>query len=131
GNLYTGAPAFDPSDKSIRSSERRLDSRQYGLFFSDRISFNEQWQIVLGAREVRLDEKTWNEDGVAGRHTRQYELLPNAALIYKPQPHTTVYASYSKGLSAGGTAPWFAENRFEILAPTTSHQLELGLKHDW
>lgn len=131
GNIHTGAPAFDPSDKPIRSSERRLDSRQYGLFVSDRISFNEQWQTILGAREVRLDEKTWNEDGVAGRHTRQYELLPNAALIYKPQPDTTVYASYSKGLSAGGTAPWFAENSFEILAPTTSHQLELGLKHDW
>ncbi|WGV19250.1 TonB-dependent siderophore receptor [Pseudomonas putida] len=131
GNIHTGAPAFDPSDKSVRSGERRLDSRQYGLFVSDRISFNEQWQTVLGAREVRLDEKTWNEDGISGRHTRQYELLPDAALIYKPQPDTTVYASYAKGLSAGGTAPWFTENKFEILAPTTSHQLELGLKHDW
>ncbi|MFP3830617.1 TonB-dependent receptor domain-containing protein, partial [Pseudomonas sp. SIMBA_021] len=53
------------------------------------------------------------------------------ALIYKPQPDTTLYASYAKGLSAGGTAPWFASNAAEILAPTTSHQLELGLKHDW
>ncbi|MBB3271264.1 TonB-dependent siderophore receptor [Pseudomonas monteilii] len=131
GNIDTGSPAQPPSDKPIGASERRLDSRQYGLFVSDRISFNEQWQTVLGAREVRLDEKTWDENGVAGRHTRQYELLPNAALIYKPQPNTTVYASYAKGLSAGGTAPWFALNKFEILAPTTSHQLELGLKHDW
>lgn len=131
GNIHTGAPAFDPSDNPIKSSERRLDSRQYGLFISDRISFNEQWQTVLGAREVRLDEKTWDENGLAGRHTRQYELLPNAAIIFKPQPNTTVYASYAKGLSAGGTAPWFAENTFENLAPTTSHQLELGLKHDW
>ncbi len=86
---------------------------------------------MLGAREVRLDEKTWDENGVAGRHTRQYELLPNAALIYKPQPDTTLYASYAKGLSAGGTAPWFASNAADILAPTTAHQLELGLKHDW
>ncbi|MEK1954270.1 TonB-dependent siderophore receptor [Pseudomonas sp. YNh] len=131
GNIYTGSPAQAPSDKPIGASERRLDSRQYGLFVSDRISFNEQWQTVLGAREVRLDEKTWDENGVAGRHTRQSELLPNAALIYKPQPDTTVYASYAKGLSAGGTAPWFALNKFENLAPTPSHQLELGLKHDW
>ena len=131
GNIYTGAPAFDPSDKTVGASERRLDSRQYGLFVSDRISFNEQWQTVLGAREVRLDEKTWDENGVAGRHTRQYELLPTAALIYKPQPDTTLYGSYAKGLSAGGTAPWFASNAAEILAPTTAHQLELGLKHDW
>lgn len=131
GNIHTGAPPKEPSDKPIGASERRLDSRQYGLFISDRITFNEHWQTVIGAREVRLDEKTWDENGLAGRHTRQYQLLPNAALIYKPQPDTTLYASYSKGLSAGGTAPWFAENRFEILAPTLSHQLELGIKHDW
>jgi len=131
GNIYTGAPAVAPSDKPVGASEKRLDSRQYGLFFSDHISFNEQWQTVIGAREVRLDEKTWDENGVAGRHTRQYQLLPNAALIYKPRPDTTVYASYAKGLSAGGTAPWYASNAAEILAPTLSHQLELGIKRDW
>ncbi|MGE8469143.1 MAG: TonB-dependent siderophore receptor [Pseudomonas putida] len=131
GNIYNGSPAQPPSDKPIGSSERRLDSRQYGLFISDRITFNEQWQTVIGAREVRLDEKTWNEDGVAGRHTQQYQLLPNAALIYKPRPDTTLYASYSKGLSAGGTAPWFTLNQSEILAPTLSRQLELGIKRDW
>ncbi|MDF9617236.1 TonB-dependent siderophore receptor [Pseudomonas entomophila] len=131
GNIYTGAPALQPSDKSIGSSERRLDSRQYGLFLSDRITLNENWQTVIGAREVRLDEKTWDENGVAGRHTQQYQLLPNAALIYKPQPDTTLYASYSKGLSAGGTAPWFASNAAEILAPTLSRQMEVGIKRDW
>jgi len=131
GNIYTGAPAVAPSDKPVGSSERRLDSRQYGLFVSDRITLNEHWQTVLGAREVRVDEKTWDENGVAGRHTRQYQLLPNAALIYKPRLDTTLYASYSKGLSAGGTAPWFASNAAEILAPTLSHQLELGIKRDW
>ncbi|MBV4537315.1 TonB-dependent siderophore receptor [Pseudomonas urmiensis] len=131
GNIATGAPAVPPSERPIGSSERRLDSRQYGVFFSDRITFNEHWQTVLGAREVRLDEKTWDETGLAGRHTRQYQLLPNAALIYKPQPDTTLYASYSKGLSAGGTAPWFASNAAEILAPTLSRQLEVGIKRDW
>ncbi len=131
GNIYTGAPLLEPSANPIESSERRLDSRQYGLIVSDRISFNEQWQTVIGAREVRLDEETWDERGVAGRHTRQYQLLPNAALIYKPRPDTTVYASYAKGLSAGGTAPWYASNAAEMLAPTLSHQLELGIKRDW
>ncbi|WP_286934422.1 TonB-dependent siderophore receptor [Pseudomonas sp. UBA6554] len=131
GNIYTGAPPVAPSGQQVGASERRLDSRQYGLFVSDRISFSEQWQTVVGAREVRLDEKTWDEDGVAGRHTRQYQLLPNVALIYKPRPDTTVYASYAKGLSAGGTAPWYTSNAAEILAPTLSHQLELGIKRDW
>ncbi|MFI8557853.1 TonB-dependent siderophore receptor [Pseudomonas putida] len=131
GNIDTGAPSLDPSGNPIGSSERRLDSRQYGLFASDRVTFNEQWQALIGAREVRLDERTWDEDGNAGRHTRQYQLLPNAALIYKPLPDTTLYASYAKGLSAGGIAPWYASNASEILAPTLSHQLELGVKQDW
>ncbi len=132
GNIETGAPAANPSDLPVGASQRRLDSRQYGVFFSDRITFNEHWQTVLGAREVRLDEKAWLETGELNRHTQQYQLLPNAALIYKPQPDTTVYASYSKGLSAGGTAPWFVTtNRNAILAPTLSRQLELGIKHDW
>ncbi|MGE7993208.1 TonB-dependent siderophore receptor [Pseudomonas sp. NPDC089554] len=131
GNIGSGAPALEPSDKPIGASEKRLDSRQYGLFVNDRISFNEQWQAVLGARGVRLDEKTWSETGEPGRHTQQYEVLPNAALIYKPQPDTTLYASWSKGLSAGGTAPWYASNAAEILAPTLSRQLEIGIKRDW
>lgn len=131
GNIDTGAPSLEPSSNPIGSSERRLDSRQYGLFASDRVTFNEQWQALIGAREVRLDERTWDEDGNAGRHTRQYQLLPNAALIYKPLPDTTLYASYAKGLSAGGIAPWYASNASEILAPTLSHQLELGVKQDW
>ncbi|AXO89225.1 TonB-dependent siderophore receptor [Pseudomonas parafulva] len=131
GNIDTGAPALAPSDKPVGHSERRLDSRQYALFFSDRIRFDEHWQTVLGAREVRLDEKTWDETGTPGRHTRQYQLLPNVALIYKPQADTTLYASWSKGLSAGGTAPWFASNAAEILAPTLSRQLEVGIKRDW
>lgn len=131
GNIGQDAPGFAPSSKPIGASERRLDSRQYGVFASDRITFNDNWQTVAGARLVRLDEKTWNDRGEAGRHTQQYELLPNAALIYKPQADTTVYASYAKGLSAGGTAPWYASNASDILAPTVSHQLELGIKRDW
>lgn len=131
GNIYQNAPALEPSDKTPGHSTRRLDSRQYGLFASDRISFNEQWQTVLGARLVRLDEKTFDEQGNPGRHTRDYELLPNAALIYKPRPDISLYTSYSKGISSGGTAPWFASNSAEILAPTLSHQLEVGIKRDW
>ena len=130
-NIYQPTPAFDPAPGTPGHTERRLDSRQYGLFFSDRISFNEQWQTVIGAREVRLDEEAFGEDGASRRHTRQCELLPNAALIYKPRPDTSIYASYSKGLSAGGAAPWFALNSQDILAPTTSHQIELGIKRDW
>ncbi|WP_028694610.1 TonB-dependent siderophore receptor [Pseudomonas cremoricolorata] len=131
GNIGEDAPPADPATRANGRLERRLDSRQYGLFFTDTIRFDEHWQTVLGARQVRLDEQTWGEGRTPGRHTQRYQLLPNAALIYKPQADTTLYLSYAKGLSAGGTAPIYASNHNEILAPSLSHQLELGAKREW
>ena len=57
--------------------------------------------------------------------------LPQAALIYKPIENLSLYTRYSKGLSLGGSAPWFASNKDETLAPTTSRQIEAGVKYDW
>lgn len=131
GNINQDPKTFPPTDKPLNDSHRRLDSRQYGLFVTDRISFNEQWQTVLGGREVRLDEKSFDQHGVQERHTQQYEFLPNAALIYKPVENISLYTSYSKGLSLGGEAPWYASNDGEILAPTVSRQIEAGVKYDW
>ena len=131
GNIDSEPENLDRYEGALNDSHRRLDSRQYGVFFNDRISFNEQWQTVLGGREVRLDEKTFDSAGDTTRHTQRYEFLPQAALIYKPVQNMTLYTRYSKGLSLGGEAPWFASNAFEILAPTVSRQIEAGIKYDW
>jgi len=131
GNIYEPTPTFKPTSQPLNDSHRNLDSRQYGLFVTDRIRFNEQWQTILGGREVRLDEKAFDENGTESRHTQQYVFLPQASLIYKPMENLSLYTSYSKGLSLGGTAPWFAEPRNETLAPTVSRQIEAGVKYDW
>ncbi|MDQ0654719.1 TonB-dependent siderophore receptor [Pseudomonas cedrina] len=131
GNIYADAPTFTPTDVPLNDSHRTLDSRQYGLFVSDRIRLNEHWQTILGGREVRLDEQAFDSNGTLARHTRQYVFLPQASLIYKPIENVSLYTSYSKGLSLGGTAPWFAGNADETLAPTTSRQIEAGVKYDW
>ncbi len=131
GNINEDVPTFAPSDKPLSDSHRNLDSRQYGLFVTDRIRFNEQWQTILGGREVRLDEKAFDKNGDENRHTQQYVFLPQAALIYKPVDNISLYTRYSKGLSLGGTAPWFATNSADTLAPTVSRQIEAGVKYDW
>lgn len=131
GNINEDVPTFAPSDKPLSDSHRNLDSRQYGLFVTDRIRFNEQWQTILGGREVRLDEKAFDKNGDENRHTQQYVFLPQAALIYKPVDNVSLYTRYSKGLSLGGTAPWFATNSADTLAPTVSRQIEAGVKYDW
>ena len=131
GNIDREPEDFARYDGPLNDSFRRLDSRQYGVFFNDRISFNERWQTVLGGREVRLDEETFDSQGDTTRHTQRYEFLPQAALIYKPVHNLSLYTRYSKGLSLGGEAAWFTTNAFEILAPTVSRQLEAGIKYDW
>ena len=131
GNINQDAPTYTPTDVPLNDSHRNLDSRQYGLFVTDRIRFNEQWQTILGGREVRLDETAFDSDGAQARHTQQYVFLPQASLIYKPIENISLYTRYSKGLSLGGTAPWFASNADETLAPTTSRQIEAGVKYDW
>ncbi|WP_268797389.1 TonB-dependent siderophore receptor [Pseudomonas huanghezhanensis] len=131
GNIHAPVETFAPSDLSVGHTERRLDSRQYGLFATDRISFNEHWQTIIGGRQVRLDEYAYNEDGSDNRHTQRSIFLPQAALIYKPVDNVSLYTSYSKGLSLGGTASVFDTNVGEILAPTLSRQLEAGVKYDW
>jgi iron complex outermembrane receptor protein len=131
GNIHETPDAFAPSGLPVGHTERRLDSRQYGLFATDRIRFNDQWQTVIGGRQVRLDEKAYNEDGSDNRHTQRSIFLPQAALIYKPIDNVSLYTRYSKGLSLGGTASVFDTNVGEILAPTLSRQLEAGVKYDW
>jgi iron complex outermembrane receptor protein len=130
-NIDSEPADFARYDGPLNDSYRRLDSRQYGLFFNDRISFNEQWQTVLGGREVRLDEETFDSQGDTTRHTQRYVFLPQAALIYKPVENLSLYTRYSKGLSLGGEAAWFTTNAYEILAPTVSRQIEAGVKYDW
>lgn len=130
-NIYQEPEELTPYDGELGHTYRRLDSRQYGLFATDRITFNEQWQTLIGGREVRLDEKTFDADGETTRHTKQSKFLPQVALIYKPRLDTSLYVSYSKGLSLGGEASWFSSNADEILPPTTSKQIEFGIKRDW
>lgn len=130
-NINVDAPTYTSTDVPLNDKHKRLDSRQYGLFVTDRIRFNEQWQTILGGREVRLDEKAFDESGNQQRHTQRYEFLPQASLIYKPVENVSLYTSYSKGLSLGGEAPWTTRNDGETLAPTTSRQIEAGVKYDW
>lgn len=131
GNIHEPVTPVAPSDIPVGHTERRLDSRQYGLFVTDRIQLNEQWQTIVGGRQVRLNEQAWHEDGSDDRHTRRSLFLPNVAVIYKPVSDLSLYTSYSKGLSLGGTAPWFADNASTTLAPTVSRQIEAGVKYDW
>lgn len=131
GNIYQDNVDYAPIDVALSPKRRRLDSRQAGLFFNDRITLDPQWQALLGGRLVRLDEKAFGSSGTSERATRRTQFLPSASVIFKPRADVSLYASYSRGLSLGGEAPWFTSNADQVLAPTTSRQIEAGVKRDW
>ncbi|WP_349657017.1 TonB-dependent receptor [Xanthomonas sp. 10-10] len=128
GSIDRDPEVFAQTDVALDPKQRRLDSRQRALVLADRIGLGTQWELALGARAVRLDERAFDRDGLLERRTRKDAVLPQAALLFKPQQNMSLYASYAKSLAAGSTAPWFADNADEILPPTNAYQLETGAK---
>ena len=122
-------PRFAPSPNQPGASARRLTSWQRSLFALDRLRLGEQWQLLAGARLVRLHERAYDGDGVPERDTRLNRTLPQAAVLWQPSDPLTAYASYSEGLSLGREAPYWTSNDGQMLAPRLSRQIETGLKY--
>lgn len=128
GNIYDDTPDFEVPVETLGNRFKALESDQLALTVSDRVQFNEQWSTLLGGKLIHLDEQAYNSDGQQSRDTDLNKFLPQLALMYSPSVTTNLYASYAKGLSDGGEAPWFANNALEILAPRNSEQFEVGVK---
>ncbi|MET0503824.1 MAG: TonB-dependent siderophore receptor [Luteibacter sp.] len=122
-------PVFDPSPNQPGPSARRLTSWQRTLFAIDRIHVGQTWQVLAGARLVRLDERAYDDAGVLERNTRQTKTLPQAAVLWQPTAPLTTYLSYGEGLSLGRQAPYWTSNDGTTLAPLHSRQVEAGIKY--
>ncbi|OZB60883.1 MAG: TonB-dependent siderophore receptor [Lysobacterales bacterium 14-68-21] len=125
-------PYFAPSPNQPGPSARTFSSWQRALFGMDRVHLGEQWQVLAGARFVRLHERAWDDSGqVLQRDTRLSKTLPQAAVMWQPTAPLTVYASYSENLALGAEAPYWTTNGGQMLAPVHSRQIETGVKYDW
>lgn len=123
-NLYapvTIAP-FTPV-LGARSADSQIDDR--GLYLLDRISLSEQWQVLAGVRHSDYESRT---TGVPANTIKQRETTPNASLIFRPTPNTSVYASYLEGLEITRPVPPNASNAGQVLPPALSRQKEIGAK---
>lgn len=133
-NIYNPNPiVYEPSPDTPGASYLRLDSRQKVLFAVERISLTPQWQLITGARHVWVNERALDNTGAATRTTDKTLLLPQVALVYKPQADLSLYTRYSKGLTMRGQAPsWWYEHAYYVFLPSTvSRQIEAGIKYDW
>nr|WP_277605261.1 TonB-dependent siderophore receptor [Acinetobacter higginsii] len=131
GNIYTDPIQYTPSDKKLGQHYKSLNSQQTALNVLDQIDFNSNWSVLAGGKLLHLNEDAYDAEGNKIRDTNFNRFLPQFAVMYQPWQRTHVYASYAKGLSDGGQAPWYANNAFATLAPKHSTQYELGVKQQW
>ena len=140
GNIYIDPDNYIPSEKILANHYKSLDSQQTALNILDQIDFNTAWSVLLGGKLLHLDEKAYVADGSQIRDTNFNRFLPQMAVMYQPWEQTHVYASYAKGLSDGGQAPWLAFGNVDkgiegnagvTLAPVHSTQYEVGIKQQW
>ncbi|NNP75681.1 TonB-dependent receptor [Acinetobacter sp. Ac_3412] len=131
GNIYTDPIQYTPSDKKLGQHYKSLNSQQTALNVLDQIDLNSNWSVLAGGKLLHLNEDAYDAEGNKIRDTNFNRFLPQFAVMYQPWQSTHVYASYAKGLSDGGQAPWYANNAFATLAPKHSTQYELGVKQQW
>lgn len=78
-----------------RDSSAQIDVA--AVYLQDQVTFNKQWQMVLGLRQDRFVTDFTDKVTAANTvKTTDTELSPRAALIFKPIDAVSIYASYSK-----------------------------------
>lgn len=125
--LYTQRTTFNRPAIGFRPQNARDD----GLYLFDRIRFNDQWQVVLGARRSDY-ENISNPNPTTQVVYRAKQTSPSASVVYQFRPDTSLYASYIEGLEEGETAPTLGViNPAEVFGPKISKQKEIGLKTEF
>lgn len=131
--FFTGQNLYDPINPPRLRVTQRLARTPFsaidqGLILLDRVSALEgRVQLTGGVRFGRFE----SEQGATT--VQRYETSttsPLAALVVKPLPWMSLYASYLEGLEEGGTAPANTVNANEVLQPAISRQWEAGIKAD-
>ncbi len=123
-NYYNpvAVPVLSPPTAVITNVPTRIND--VGYYATDRVSALEnKVQLIAGVRST---------DYISTTATTSYnitgKLNPLFSAAFKPTPGSSIYASYLKGLEAGGNAPAGTTNAGSILPPLTSTQKEVGVK---
>ncbi len=130
GNLYQQNPNNYYSATYLKTYHAG-DITQQALFASDTLKFSDQWSLLAGARYTNFEQNSYS---TTGARTAQYKkdgvITPTVALMFKPEPGTTIYTSYVESLEQGSAPTVTNSNYGSTLNPLTSKQYEFGVKTD-
>lgn len=122
-----GMPMPKPANLHYLNAQQSTPSKRdsYGLYLQDMITFNEQWQLLLGVRVDVEDKKgTANSAG-----EKQTNTLPKAAVIFHPSNNSSLYLTYSESFEPQEKVSSPTDANFgKELDPVTGKLYELGTK---
>ncbi|MES2532083.1 MAG: TonB-dependent receptor [Pseudomonadota bacterium] len=105
------------------------DITQRAVFASDTVKLSERWSVLAGLRSTNYTQNGYDTSGTrSSTYGKNGVLTPTAALMFKPAPDTTLYASYVESLEQGSTPGTTYANYGDLLNPLKSKQYELGAK---
>ena len=108
---------------------RNSDITQRAVFASDTVKLSERWSLLAGLRSTDYTQNGYDTSGTRNSaYGKNGVLTPTAALMFKPAPDTTLYASYVESLEQGSTPGTTYANYGDLLNPLKSKQYELGAK---
>ena len=101
---------------------------QQGFSVADSVALAGGWSIRAALSQDWIWTDNYNNSGVRTGGYDTDGVSPLISLLYKPQPCTTLYATWGSSLQQGDVAPTTAVNGGQGLEPYRSHQLEIGYK---
>ncbi|MFJ3046679.1 TonB-dependent siderophore receptor [Herbaspirillum chlorophenolicum] len=129
GNLYTQNTNSHDSSTDLQTYHAGILTQQ-ALFASDTLKFSDQWSLLAGARYNEFQQDSFDTSGARTARYNKSALTPTVALMFKPEPNTTLYGSYVESLEQGGTPGVTNTNYGQQLKPLMSKQYEVGAKTD-
>lgn len=128
-SIYGPTSYADPNS-ALGASNQYSRQDLHNILLGDRVQLTEKLSLLGGGTYAIYDASSW---GTSSSSQRQNALTPTLALMFKPIPKLTTYASYMEGLAAGGTAPSTyngkaVSNAGQLLNPSHSRQYEVGSK---
>jgi iron complex outermembrane recepter protein len=123
-NIYTNAivpPA--PGNPSTGDVLEQRHDQERSVIVQDILTLSPQFKLHAGVRRVQVKREALGVQYVDTGFT-----LPSVSLVYTPAADWMFYATAAHGMEHGGIAPMETENENEVMAPSRSKQLEIGVK---
>ncbi|MCR6629189.1 MAG: TonB-dependent receptor [Magnetospirillum sp.] len=106
--------------------------KQYfdSYLIGDRIALTDSLSALIGVNHAVLKQMAWGSTAViSNSNFTKKKSTPSYALIYKPAPDVSTYASYMEALVGGeSSSAAGVTNRYQVLPPSVSKQYEVGAK---